>query len=57
MDRVFVCSECVLELFLDTPTSLGYQLRQGGRCRHVDQLIEDEIQKRRERKQHQSAEK
>lgn len=46
MGRLFVCSDCAPELFLKTPTSLGYSIRSVGKCRHIDGLIEDEIRKR-----------
>ena len=55
MIRVFVCNECAPELFLDTPTSLGYHLRNVGRCHHVDELIEAEIAKAKASEAHQSA--
>lgn len=45
MARIFVCSECAPELYLDSPTSAGYSIRNSGRCRHVDELIQDEIKK------------
>lgn len=54
MSRVFVCNECAPELFLDVPTSLGYYLRDTGRCHHVDKLIEAEIAKAKASEAHQS---
>lgn len=48
MSRVFVCNECAPELSLDVPTSLGYYIRETGRCHHVDELIKAEVESLRE---------
>ncbi len=45
---MFVCNECVPELSLDVPTSLGHYIRDTGRCHHVDDLIKVEAESLRE---------